>query len=266
MNTVLKVSLCSSSQISPRVLGAAQAGFSLVELMISLTLGLFISLMVIQTYLTSVRTDKTVMAQSEIQENGRFSLQILERSLQQAGYFADLARERSAFFYEQNALWPQTLFSGGEVIRGFDDAAQAVANQPSADAGTDQLFLRFLTGKNSAGENADWFNCNGVQLNPDTVVEMGFYVKDEALMCRSQAQGGAVDAQPVLDHVKNFQVVYGIDGSGKGMVSRYLNAQDVDNLGAWSRVRSVLLKLELADAQGSLQAKVFEKTLYLRNI
>lgn len=266
MNTVLRVSSPPSLQTSPRIQRVVQTGFSLVELMISLTLGLFISLMVIQSYLTSVRADKTVLGQSEIQENGRFSMQILEKSLQQAGYFADLTRERSTFFLEQNALWPKTVFSSTEVLRGFDDSTQPVANQPSSDAGTDQVFLRFVTGKNSAGENAAWYSCNGVLLDPDTVVEMAFYVKGEALMCRSQAQGGAVDAQPLLDHVKNFQVVYGIDGSGKGAVSRYLSAQDVDTMGAWSRVRSVLLRLELADSLGSLQPKVFEKTFYLRNI
>lgn len=244
----------------------AQQGFSLVELMISLTLGLFISLMVIQTYLTSVRADKTVFAQSEIQENARFSLQVVEKSLQQAGYFADLAQDRSTFFLAQQAQWPQTVFSGTEVLHGFDDSSQPVSNQPSSDSGTDQVFLRFVTGKNSAGENAAWYSCNGVLLDPDTVVEMAFYVKGEALICRSQAQGAAADTQPLVDHVENFQLIYGIDSSGNGAVSRYLSAQDVDALGAWSRVRTVQLRLELTDAQAALQSKVFEKTLYLRNI
>ncbi len=244
-----------------------QTGFSLVELMISLTLGLFLSLMVIQSYLTSVRADKTILGQTEIQENARFSLQVLEKSIQQAGYFPDVSGDRAEFFMAQNDSWPKTLFTSGEALLGFDDSNAPVPNQPSAAKGTDQLFMRFVTAKTSAGENSDWTNCNGVKLASETTVQMGFYVnKDAALMCRSQSQGGSIDAQPLVSHVKNFQLFYGIDETGDGAVNRYVSAQEVNGLGGWERVHSVQVRLELADSLDSIQTKVFEKTILLRNI
>lgn len=244
-----------------------EAGFSLVELMISLTLGLFLSLMVIQSYLTSVRADKTVLGQTEIQENARFSLQVLEKSIQQVGYFPDVSGDRAEFLMAQNDSWPSTVFTTGDALLGFDDSSASAPNQPSAKKGTDQLFVRFVTSKASAGEYSDWTDCNGVKLAPETTVLMGFYVsKDEALICRSQSQGGGIDASPLISNVKNFQLTYGIDITGDGAVGRYVSAQDVAGLGGWERVRSVQFRLELSDSLDSVQAKVFEKTLFLRNI
>jgi|GEM_PF-1312904 len=244
-----------------------QTGFSLVELMISLTLGLFLSLMVIQSYLTSVRADKTILGQTEIQENARFSLQVLEKSIQQAGYFPDVSGDRAEFFMAQNDSWSKTLFTTGDALLGFDDSSAPVPNQPSAAKGTDQLVMRFVTAKTSAGENSDWTNCNGVKLASETTVQMGFYVnKDAALMCRSQSQGGSIDAQPLVSHVKNFQLFYGIDETGDGAVNRYVSAQEVNGLGGWERVHSVQVRLELADSLDSIQTKIFEKTILLRNI
>jgi type IV pilus assembly protein PilW len=246
-----------------------ETGFSLVELMISLTLGLFLSLMVIQSYLTSVRVDKTILGQTEIQENARFSLQVLEKSIQQAGYFPNVSGDRAEFFLAQNDSWPPTVFTTGDALLGFDDSNAPVPNQPSAKKGTDLLFMRFVTAKTSAGENSDWTDCNGVKLAPETTVLMGFYVSnDAALMCRSLSQGGSINAppQPLISNVKNFQLFYGIDVANDGAVDRYVSAQDVAGLGGWERVSSVQLRLELADSLDSIQTKVFEKTIPLRNI
>lgn len=61
-----------------------QYGFTLVELMISLVLGLLISAAVIQVFLTSQRVDRVQTAGSEIQDKAVFGLQSIEPQIRLA--------------------------------------------------------------------------------------------------------------------------------------------------------------------------------------
>ncbi|WP_201629152.1 PilW family protein [Psychrobacter maritimus] len=58
-----------------------QAGFTLIELMISLVLGLIISAAVIQVYITNVKTSSIQASGSELQDASVFGLQQLEKNL-----------------------------------------------------------------------------------------------------------------------------------------------------------------------------------------
>lgn len=61
-----------------------QNGFTLIELMISLVLGLLISAAVIQVFITSQRVDRIQEAGSEIQDKAVFGLQYIERQVRLA--------------------------------------------------------------------------------------------------------------------------------------------------------------------------------------
>ena len=61
-----------------------QYGFTLIELMISLVLGLLISAAVMQVFLTSQRVDRIQTAGSEIQDKAVFGLQYIERQVRLA--------------------------------------------------------------------------------------------------------------------------------------------------------------------------------------
>lgn len=61
-----------------------QSGFTLIELMISLVLGLLISAAVIQVFVTSQRVDRIQTAGSEIQDSAVFGLQAIEKQLRLA--------------------------------------------------------------------------------------------------------------------------------------------------------------------------------------
>lgn len=63
---------------------SGQLGFTLIELMISLVLGLLISAAVIQVFITSQRVDRVQNAGSEIQDSAVFGLQGIEQQLRLA--------------------------------------------------------------------------------------------------------------------------------------------------------------------------------------
>jgi type IV pilus assembly protein PilW len=243
-------------------------GFSLVELMISLALGLFLSLAVIQTYLATLKSDSVIMGNTEIQENARFAIQVLEKALQQAGYFSNLNQSRQEFFQRQEAQWANTVFTSSDAIRGFDETETPVTAQPSSASGTDQVFIRLVSDAATLGMGASWYDCNGVVIPANTAIQMGFYISatNDSLMCRSEIPGVKVDTQALISNVSDFQLLYGVDNTQDGSVNRYIDAPNVTSAGAWDNVRAIKVSLKLAAPIVSIEPKLFEKTISLRNM
>ena len=88
-----KVSQCESAVVSEltvhpnRRARASQTGFTLLELMISLGLGIAISWVVLDIALTGVRNNQDVITSGEVTENGRYLSNFLEYELNHAGFY-----------------------------------------------------------------------------------------------------------------------------------------------------------------------------------
>lgn len=63
-----------------------QSGFSLIELMVAMVIGLFILLGVVMVYISSLRSQTTSEAVARVQESGRFANLVLSREIRQAGF------------------------------------------------------------------------------------------------------------------------------------------------------------------------------------
>jgi type IV pilus assembly protein PilW len=63
----------------------AAAGFSLVELMVAMVIGLIITFAVVQIFTTSRTTYQTDEGLARVQENGRFAMEFLTREIRQVG-------------------------------------------------------------------------------------------------------------------------------------------------------------------------------------
>ena len=68
-----------------RTFGRTQRGFSLIELMVALTLGLLLTAGLVQLFTSTKVTFNTNDALARVQENGRFALENLKRELREAG-------------------------------------------------------------------------------------------------------------------------------------------------------------------------------------
>lgn len=67
-----------------------QRGFSLVELMVAVLLGLFMAAGIINIYLESKRNYSYEDEQARLQENGRFALHFLKSELQHVGFYGGI--------------------------------------------------------------------------------------------------------------------------------------------------------------------------------
>jgi type IV pilus assembly protein PilW len=70
---------------SPR--GSANAGFSLVELMLALALGLVVVTGIVQLFVGNSQTYSVLNGQARLQENARFAMEFISRAARSAGYF-----------------------------------------------------------------------------------------------------------------------------------------------------------------------------------
>ncbi len=68
------------------IFSSRQIGFSLVELMVAITISLILLAGVVQIYLSSKQTYRVQEALARVQENGRFAMDFLARDIRVAGY------------------------------------------------------------------------------------------------------------------------------------------------------------------------------------
>ncbi|MBN8430341.1 PilW family protein [Microbulbifer salipaludis] len=128
----------------------SQKGISLVELMISITIGLILMTGVVQLFLSSRATFSTQQALARVQESGRMAMEFLSEDIRMAGYMGCMSRNLNFHNTLNNANSLQYDF--GVAIEGLDNVgATPVAEYPvDILQGTDALVVR-SAGGNSVG-------------------------------------------------------------------------------------------------------------------
>ena len=126
-----------------------QAGFTLIELMISLVLGLIVSAAVIQVYLINVKTSSIQASGSELQDASVFGLQQLEKSIRLANLGNPTTRIDG------------TTRNGGIVLTGLNIG---VPNTPTPYPNTGYLTRR--AGESAVGPNG-WTGISNTNTNSD---------------------------------------------------------------------------------------------------
>ena len=124
-----------------------QAGFTLIELMISLVLGLIVSAAVIQVYLINVKTSSIQASGSELQDASVFGLQQLEKKI------------RLANLGNPSTRIDNTTVNGGVVLT---DANLGITAAPFINKG----YLTRRAGDDVAGANG-WTGISNTDTNSD---------------------------------------------------------------------------------------------------
>lgn len=153
-----------------------QQGFSLVELLVSIVIGLLLVVGVLQAFISSKETYTMQSGLAKLQENGRFAMAFLSRDLRQAGYngctsnttFANTLRDASG------ALPSYLDFTAS--IEGADNLGTGVTyGTISAVETTDVVEVRFADNSNScdvASHNVNSANLQCTATNPFDVGDL----------------------------------------------------------------------------------------------
>ncbi len=210
-----------------------QGGFTLIELMISLVLGLLITAAVIQVYITMVRTKTIQQSGSQITDVSVFGIQRLEQSLRMANLGNTVTNINSTTANGGIILTAANLNgtvsnvnptfltdSSGDTV-GTDKAWTAISG---TNIGSDQLTLQY-TNKT----DQDLVDCEGQTVNKDAqVIERYFLRKPTSksgtaglvLACeavRVTMNGATVNltgfgdaGQETIMNVEQFKILLGI--------------------------------------------------------
>jgi type IV pilus assembly protein PilW len=221
----------------------SQAGLTLVELLVAVTLGLLITLAALAALLIGRQGFSAVDNASQLRENSRFAASMLQRLVLQAGY-----EDHRGGYTASN--WRNFCASGGlpcgdqngdknPGIVGFDNAvlptdlstlpgALASSNRAagcgsvtdtSCVNGSDILVVRYW-GDSRAGVatgDGSMINCSGASEPDGSVPAYSiFYVDRSAagepiLACAYRNSSGTWQRAPLVEGVEGFQVLYGVD-------------------------------------------------------
>ncbi len=211
-----------------------QDGFTLIELMIALLIGLFLAggLLVLVQDNRRVFGNQNQLAQ--LQDSERLALSMMTDVIQMAGYFPDPTSNSA-----QSTMLATTATTPAMV------AGQALTGQYSAAVPGDSITVRYTTsgsdgiltctGTSSTGAILTYINTFSVVKNAAGVNQLVCTREDGVLY-------------PLINGVENLSVTYGVNTTGSGNnVDSYQNAAQVTAASNWSNVISLQIALTFAN-------------------
>lgn len=220
---------------------ADQNGLTIVELMIAMTIGLILILIATGLLLSSRAAYMAQDQHVQVQETGRYAMEILSRAIRQAGY----ENPDTAYLLPYNSAGrdPDVVGMDAASIKR-STAGMDVAPASMVVNGSDVLALRF------SGDVAV-FNCAGVAVaGGDDGRSIFFVARDRSgepeLRCKYRSRQGW-NADAIARGVESFQVLYGVDVDGDTAVDRYVNASDIEAMDDAMILRGENAVVRLAD-------------------
>jgi type IV pilus assembly protein PilW len=198
-------------------------GFTLVELLVAVTIGLLLTVLISQVFVSSRRAYATTDDLSRMQENMRYAHDLLGRSIRMASYMSSPSSVPISF----DGMIGQ--FDG--VLAALDGAEGASAGDP------DTLTLRFQ-GTNDAAT----VDCVGNPIAAGAIATNIFSVATvsgvSSLVC-STAPGGPLTV--LVSDVDNMQILYGEEAGSVWNADRYVPRNQVADVNHVMSVRMALL-------------------------
>lgn len=199
-----------------------QHGFTFVELMVAMAVGLFISAGIISLFVKTKQIYRTNEGMARVQENGRFAIDYLSRYVRQAGF-------------------PQivgiTPTRPSVPIQGWDggNSAPSAANLPTT--------LDYAP-------NTDVFNITyyDTDIATPAFVTRTYYIATENGIPGLIQRLDSDPPEMIVEGVYDMQVLYGLDDNDNGQLDSYVDAVDAD----WNQVVAVRINLLLGSSENNL--------------
>ena len=227
-----------------------QKGFSLIELMVAVVIGLFIVLGLSQMFISMYSTSQSQSTLSQYQTGQTQAIVALTNTVQLAGYYASTPTSAT---YASTALPAFTNTGDGS---SFVAGAGIVGTTGTGTPEQDTLDIYY---QSSGSDNI--YNCQG-GVTPIgtptpiyTAVVNSFSVNaSNQLVCTVSVGGAAPTTALVLaNNVQSMTVLYGVDTTGAtstpaDTTDAYMTATQVGAAGDWLYVRAVQITLNFCTA------------------
>jgi type IV pilus assembly protein PilW len=236
-----------------------QTGFTLIECMIALTLGMLVIAAATALLLSAQQTYLAIDDSARIDDAGASALAALGAAIRQAAY-----ADRSGL------LPPPNL--AGHTLFGIDNAALSTSegafdqHRYAGVNGSDALAVRFMTTDSAGKPDLNMQNCAGhtaknqaVPTDADAMYDWSFFYiardgsGEPELFCGYRAQKGNFSAYAIVRGVEAMQFLYGVDLNRDGLPDTFLQA-DAVNDADWAKVVAVSIALSVRGAASSLSS------------
>lgn len=219
-----------------------QRAFTIIELMISLTIGLLVSLAAVNLFITNQASFNVQKGLGDVGDNGRFALEFIAQQIRPTGYVPPP---------DLNLDWPQLIVTAADMPNGNAEivskndlaalpAPAGVYKQGGIDA-SDSLTLQYYTPILTRDCEGDLVPARSyvlirLYLRADTVAGTG-----SGLACEGGYHTGAsdsaltnfnltnTDGTVLLSTVDNFQVLLGLANTAAGAKNapqKYITVQE----------------------------------------
>lgn len=192
-------------------------GFSLIEMVVALALGMLVTLAVVQLFMTNQSTFNVQRSSVEIMANGRLAMDVMAQAVRRAGYEAGSVVSAAPSFTAIPTVTTD-VYDGSIITSDNYTSASSVNGVGSSD----DLVLQY---KPAQLPDVD---CEGFGLtDPDErVTERYLLVQDTDGVPSLGCDGDDTDSTPTVlaRGIENFQVLLGIDpvADDAKKVSQYL--------------------------------------------
>lgn len=223
-------------------------GFSLVELMVSMAIGLVVLAALYSGYQAAHLSSRSGRAVAQITEDASAAMSVLRTYVSAAAYSRPVGANAAAL---SRAADPANWVRGCDG-KGFKDLSKPIADLECETDGPDALAVAFEANafnsitRTVAGVDTP-LNCVGDSIvltagaNPYYLSYSRFYINDHALFCRGGDAG-----QALVENIEDMQVTYGVQTDATHHL--YKNAQEVTDDGQWPNVVSVRVCLVVRSA------------------
>lgn len=271
-----------------RMFRSRMRGLSLVEIMVSMAIGLVVVGAVLVSYISSGKTGRQQAAYAEMNENAQMGLTLLSRDLLLAGYaqptgvpvpgggavatFARTYSGRAVFGCDND-------FADPSILNVVADASSVACNA-AGEAGKPSIEIVYEADETNTVRTAAPIvpsDCMGNRLTISAGSYFAFnryYLASgttgrSELHCASAARDATnqkIPGQPLVDNVEDMQFWYGIaNAANPRQIVRYLTAGNVTAAGgnAWDRVVSVKICLLVQSSEPVLDSELTTTPKYL---
>lgn len=247
-----------------------QSGFTLIELMISLSLGVAISWVVLDVSLNAMRNSRDIIANGDVIEKGLYLGDLLKREIKHAGFYGRITSTNVVLSPDS----PQTdwctvtptkrhlttpvfginnitslctdtgLLVDSDVLmirRASTAVAPSllVAAQHYIQSNFDDVIL--ATG---VAANFTLTGMDGTTLAPiHEFYQDVYYVDSDKNFKRRRLVNGEIEDEPLIEGVDDFQVQYGIDTDADNIADTFTTTPLSNDYSGWQNVKTVTVSL-----------------------
>jgi type IV pilus assembly protein PilW len=235
--------------------------------MVSLAIGLIVSLAVMMGYLGAAQAQRGQTDLGRVQESARFAFDLFGREARHVAF-----RDNTVPRASGNLVWGN-LTASNTYLAGSNDATSVTPSGGTATSvynNGDVIVFRYYGKDNFAGTAADGtiLNCSGTAVRASDMNEDTLYLArdttnttndssgEPTLFCVSRLVSGGTSTTSspvaVIAGVDSMQILYGedTDATADGIINHYVPASSLTNTD-FSRVIAVMVSVAIRSPQAS---------------